>query len=51
MKIDMGGAAALLSAFSALVHAKIDKQLHCVLCIAENHIGPVILSSEINGNT
>jgi len=41
MKIDMGGAAALLSAFSTVVHSKFKERLYCVLCIAENHIGPV----------
>ena len=40
MKIDMGGAAAVLSAFSTLVKAGFTENLHCLMCIAENHISP-----------
>lgn len=40
MKRDCGGAAALLGAFSALVKAKFNKNLHAVFCLAENAVGP-----------
>ena len=40
MKIDMGGAAAVLSAFCSLVKAGFQQNLHCLLCIAENQISP-----------
>jgi probable aminopeptidase NPEPL1 len=40
MKMDMGGAAALFSAFLALVRLKAPYTIDCVLCIADNAIGP-----------
>lgn len=40
MKRDCGGAAALLGAFSALVKAKFNQNLHAVFCLAENAVGP-----------
>ncbi|KDO17633.1 hypothetical protein SPRG_21849 [Saprolegnia parasitica CBS 223.65] len=42
MKADMGGAAGLLGAFDAAVRSGNvrARPLHCVLCIAENAIGP-----------
>ncbi|XP_045761869.1 probable aminopeptidase NPEPL1 isoform X2 [Maniola jurtina] len=40
MKGDCGGAAAVLAAFSALVKAKPSINLHAVLCLAENSVGP-----------
>lgn len=40
MKIDMAGAAGVLSAFCTLVKAGFTQNLHCLLCIAENHISP-----------
>ena len=40
MKGDMAGAAGLLGAFVSFVKAKFTRPLHCVLCIAENMIGP-----------
>uniref|UniRef100_A0AC34GW01 Cytosol aminopeptidase domain-containing protein n=1 Tax=Panagrolaimus sp. ES5 TaxID=591445 RepID=A0AC34GW01_9BILA len=40
MKIDMGGAAALLGAFCTLVKSGFKQNLHCLLCIAENVPGP-----------
>jgi probable aminopeptidase NPEPL1 len=40
MKLDMGGAAGLLGAFVALVKSGFKQELHCLLCIAENHISP-----------
>uniref|UniRef100_A0A183CAC4 CYTOSOL_AP domain-containing protein n=1 Tax=Globodera pallida TaxID=36090 RepID=A0A183CAC4_GLOPA len=36
MKVDMGGAAAMLTAFCSLVKANFKQNLHCLLCIAEN---------------
>jgi probable aminopeptidase NPEPL1 len=41
MKMDMGGAAALLGSFCTLVKAGFKQNLHCLLCIAENNISPV----------
>lgn len=43
MKRDMGGAAAVLGAFSAAAQLKIPHNLHAVLCIAENAVGPLAL--------
>ncbi|CAF4860668.1 unnamed protein product [Pieris macdunnoughi] len=40
MKGDCGGAAAVLGAFVAVVRAKPTVNLHAVLCIAENSVGP-----------
>ena len=40
MKCDMGGAAAVLGAFLALVRSGIRDHLYCVLCLAENAVGP-----------
>ncbi|CAJ0929869.1 unnamed protein product, partial [Mesorhabditis belari] len=40
MKIDMGGAAALLQAFATLVQSGFKQELHVCLCIAENNISP-----------
>jgi probable aminopeptidase NPEPL1 len=41
MKMDCGGAAAMLAAFQAAVAAGgLARPLHCVLCLAENAIGP-----------
>jgi len=39
MKMDMGGAAALLGAFEAAVASGHAQQLHLILCLAENAIG------------
>ncbi|CAH0686733.1 unnamed protein product [Chilo suppressalis] len=41
MKGDCGGAAAVLAAFSAAVKAKPMVNLHAVLCLAENAVGPL----------
>ena len=41
MKMDMGGAAAVLGAFCTLVKSGFKHNLHCLLCIAENNISPV----------
>jgi len=40
MKADMGGAAAVLGAFSALVRNRCRHPISLVLCIAENAVGP-----------
>jgi probable aminopeptidase NPEPL1 len=40
MKTDMGGAAAVLGAFSAAAALDLPHTLHAVLCLAENAIGP-----------
>jgi len=40
MKRDMGGAAAMLSAFEAMVHIGCRVPLHAILCVAENSVGP-----------
>jgi probable aminopeptidase NPEPL1 len=39
MKMDMGGAAALLGGFQAAVASGYDGELHLLLCLAENAIG------------
>lgn len=41
MKRDCGGAAAILSAFKAAVKRGFNQNLHCVLCLAENSVGPL----------
>ncbi|KAF8381883.1 lap-1 [Pristionchus pacificus] len=41
MKMDMGGAAALLTSFATLVASGFKQNLHVCLCIAENNISPV----------
>ena len=40
MKGDMGGAAAVFNAFSAIVENKLKVNVHSLLCLAENAIGP-----------
>lgn len=40
MKHDMGGAAGLLGGFFAAVELRVAKKLICLLCLAENAIGP-----------
>lgn len=40
MKCDMGGAAAVMGAFSAAVQAGADYAITAVLCLAENSVGP-----------
>ncbi|GMS93123.1 hypothetical protein PENTCL1PPCAC_15298 [Pristionchus entomophagus] len=40
MKVDMAGAAALLTAFSTLVSCGFTQKLHVCQCIAENNISP-----------
>lgn len=41
MKRDCGGAAALLGAFKATVEMGFTENLHLVLCLAENAVGPI----------
>ena len=40
MKCDMAGAAGMLAAFQAGVMCGVPRPLHCLLCLAENAIGP-----------
>ena len=40
MKSDMGGAAAVFASFVAAVRMQVDSELACVLCLADNAIGP-----------
>ncbi len=40
MKADMGGAAALFSSFVTLVRLGIQREVSCVLCLADNAVGP-----------
>ena len=40
MKRDMGGSAAILGAFRALVKSGFEYPLACILCLAENAVGP-----------
>jgi probable aminopeptidase NPEPL1 len=41
MKDDMGGSAAVLGAFQAIVRSNIHMNVHALLCIAENSVGPL----------
>merc|ERR1712126_454968 len=41
MKRDCGGAAAVLGAFSVAVKNGFTDTLHCILCLAENSVGPL----------
>ena len=40
MKIDMGGAAAVLGAFQAAAAGGAKQRIHALLCLAENSVGP-----------
>ena len=40
MKVDMGGAAAVIGAFVASVKAGASDRIHALLCLAENSVGP-----------
>ena len=44
MKADMGGAAAVLGAFAALVKGGAPRKVSAVICLAENAIGPAASS-------
>jgi len=46
MKHDMGGAAGLLGGFSAAVRLGAPQNLHLVLCLAENAIGPLAVRND-----
>ena len=46
MKCDMGGSAAILAGFEALVKSKYQGRLSAVLCIAENAIGPLAYKND-----
>jgi len=41
MKGDCGGAAGVLNAFYVAVKAGFTQNLHCILCLAENSVGPL----------
>ncbi|CAL8070158.1 unnamed protein product [Orchesella dallaii] len=41
MKRDMGGAAAILNAFYLAVKQRFKENLHAILCLAENSVGPL----------
>jgi len=42
MKTDMGGSAGMLGAFFNIVETKsVTRPFHCILCIAENSVGPI----------
>lgn len=41
MKRDMGGAAGMLEAYSALVKHGFSQTLHACLCIVENNVSPI----------
>jgi len=41
MKRDCGGAAGILAAFKVAVLSGFQDSLHCVLCLAENSVGPI----------
>ena len=41
MKRDCGGAAGVLGAFYVAVENGFKDRLHCVLCLAENSVGPL----------
>jgi len=40
MKHDMAGAAGVLGGFFTAVELKVKKKVHCIICLAENAIGP-----------
>jgi probable aminopeptidase NPEPL1 len=40
MKMDMGGAAAMLAAFDAAAKMGAKERISCILCVAENAVGP-----------
>jgi len=41
MKVDMGGAAAVWSAFKLAVAMKVPRRIDAILCLAENSVGPL----------
>ncbi len=40
MKLDMGGAGAVLASFCALVKGGFKQNLHLLMCMAENSVSP-----------
>jgi len=46
MKHDMGGAAGLLGGFFSAVELDVKKKVHCILCMAENAIGPTAFRND-----
>mmetsp|Transcript_27214 Transcript_27214/g.63743 ORF Transcript_27214/g.63743 Transcript_27214/m.63743 type:complete len:516 (+) Transcript_27214:80-1627(+) len=46
MKHDMGGAAGLLGGFVSAVELGVKKKVHCILCLAENAIGPTAFRND-----
>ena len=40
MKHDMGGAAGMVGGFFSAVELGVNKKVTCILCLAENAIGP-----------
>ena len=46
MKHDMGGAAGLLGGFFSAVELGVKKKVHCILCLAENAIGPTAFRND-----
>lgn len=46
MKHDNGGAAGMLGGFIAAVKLKNEKRIHCLLCVAENAIGPKAMRND-----
>jgi len=46
MKHDMGGAAGLLGGFFSAAELGVNKKVHCILCLAENAIGPTAFRND-----
>ena len=46
MKHDMGGSAGLLGGFFSAVELGVKKKVHCILCLAENAIGPTAFRND-----
>ena len=46
MKHDMGGASGLLGGFFSAVELNVKKKVHCILCLAENSIGPTAFRND-----
>lgn len=46
MKHDMGGAAGLVAGFLSAAELGVKKKVHCILCLAENAIGPTAFRND-----
>ncbi|VEU40566.1 unnamed protein product [Pseudo-nitzschia multistriata] len=46
MKHDMGGAAGLVGGFFSAAELGVKKKVHCILCLAENAIGPTAFRND-----